>query len=107
MDTPEMEQQVRVTDDGNVPLAYIGSVHVAGQTPAAAATTIEGALIAKHVMHKPQVTVRMMELATQDVSVTGPGAHAGHLLHHDAADHFEGVVPRGRPERHGRSPRGG
>ena len=36
MDTPEMEQQVRVTDDGNVPLAYIGSVHVAGQTPAAA-----------------------------------------------------------------------
>jgi polysaccharide export outer membrane protein len=34
---PEMEQQVRVTDDGNVPLAYIGSIHVAGQTPAAAA----------------------------------------------------------------------
>jgi polysaccharide export outer membrane protein len=80
MDTPEMEQQVRVTDDGNVPLAYIGSVHVAGQTPATAATMIEGALIAKHVMHKPQVTVRMMELATQDVSVLGqvhtPGTYS-------------------------------
>ena len=38
MDTPEMEQQVRVTDDGTVPLAYVGSVHVAGQTPATAAT---------------------------------------------------------------------
>ena len=25
MDTPEMEQQVRVTDDGSVPLAYVGS----------------------------------------------------------------------------------
>ena len=36
MDTPEMEQQVRVTDDGSVPLAYLGSIHVAGQTPAAA-----------------------------------------------------------------------
>src|ERR1700760_4898743 len=68
MDTPEMEQQVRVTDDGSVPLAYIGSVHVAGQTPATAATVIEGALVGNHVMHKPQVTVRMMELATQDVS---------------------------------------
>src|ERR1700723_3488533 len=66
MDTPEMEQQVRVTDDGSVPLAYIGSVHVAGQTPAAAASMIEGALTAKHVMHKPEVTVRMIELATQD-----------------------------------------
>jgi polysaccharide biosynthesis/export protein len=80
MDTPEMEQQVRVTDDGNVPLAYIGTVHVAGQTPATAATLIEGALIAKHVMHKPQVTVRMMELATQDVSVLGqvrtPGTYS-------------------------------
>ena len=80
MDTPEMEQQVRVTDDGNVPLAYIGSVHVAGQTPATAATMIEGALIAKHVMHKPQVTVRMMEVATQDVSVLGqvhtPGTYS-------------------------------
>ena len=80
MDTPEMEQQVRVTDDGSVPLAYIGSVHVAGQTPATAATLIEGALIAKHVMNKPQVTVRMMELATQDVSVLGqvrtPGTYS-------------------------------
>ena len=30
MDTPEMEQQVRVTDDGTVPLAYVGSIHVGG-----------------------------------------------------------------------------
>jgi polysaccharide export outer membrane protein len=80
MDTPEMEQQVRVTDDGSVPLAYIGAVHVAGHTPATAATMIEQALIAKKVMHKPQVTVRMMELATQDVSVLGqvrtPGTYS-------------------------------
>jgi polysaccharide export outer membrane protein len=80
MDTPEMEQQVRVTDDGSVPLAYVGSIHVAGQTPAAAATIIQTALIQKNVMHRPQVTVRMMELATQDVSVLGqvhtPGTYS-------------------------------
>jgi polysaccharide export outer membrane protein len=80
MDTPEMEQQVRVTDDGTVPLAYIGSIHVAGQTPAAAAASIQGALIEKKVMRRPQVTVRMQEYATQDVSVLGqvrtPGTYS-------------------------------
>lgn len=80
MDTPEMQQQVRVTDDGNVPLAYIGSMHVAGLTPAGAAASIQGALIEKKVMRYPQVTVRMMELATQDVSILGqvhtPGTYS-------------------------------
>jgi polysaccharide biosynthesis/export protein len=80
MDTPEMEQQVRVTDDGNVPLAYVGSIHVAGQTPGTAATMIQEALVERKVMRKPQVTVRMMELATQDVSVLGqvrtPGTYS-------------------------------
>src|ERR1700689_481237 len=80
MDTPEMEQQVRVTDDGSVPLAYVGNIHVAGQTPAAAAASIQGALIEKKVMRYPQVTVRMMELATQDVSILGqvhsPGTYS-------------------------------
>jgi polysaccharide export outer membrane protein len=71
MDTPEMEQQVRVTDDGTVPLAYIGTVKVAGQTPANAAGMIERALIAKNVMRHPEVTVKIQEYATQDVSVLG------------------------------------
>lgn len=80
MDTPEMEQQVRVTDEGSVPLAYIGSIHVAGQTPAAAAAAIQKALIDKKVMRSPQVSVKMQELATQDVSVLGqvhtPGTYS-------------------------------
>jgi polysaccharide biosynthesis/export protein len=80
MDTPEMEQQVRVTDDGSAPLAYIGSIHVGGKTPAGAAAMIEAALVEKKVMHKPQVTVRLQELATQDVSVLGqvktPGTYS-------------------------------
>jgi polysaccharide biosynthesis/export protein len=80
MDTPEMEQQVRVSDDGSVPLAYVGSVHVAGQTPAAAAISIQGALMEKKVMYRPQVTLRVLEFATQDVSVLGqvrtPGTYS-------------------------------
>ena len=80
MDTPEMEQQVRVADDGTVPLAYVGSIHVAGQTPATAANVIQSALIERKVMRKPEVTVRVQEYATQDVSVLGqvrtPGTYA-------------------------------
>jgi polysaccharide export outer membrane protein len=80
MDTPEMEQQVRVTDDGSVHLAYIGILHVAGQTPSAAAAMIQQALMEKKVMRHPQVTVKMQELATQDVSVLGqvhtPGTYS-------------------------------
>jgi polysaccharide biosynthesis/export protein len=79
LDTPEMEQQVRVTDEGNAPLAYIGDVKVAGKTPAAAADAIRLLLIEKNVMKHPQVTVRVQEYSTQDVSVLGqvrtPGSY--------------------------------
>jgi polysaccharide biosynthesis/export protein len=79
LDTPEMEQQVRVTDEGNAPLAYIGDVQVAGKTPAAAADAIRLLLIQKNVMKHPQVTVRVQEYSTQDVSVLGqvktPGSY--------------------------------
>ena len=80
MDTPEMQQQVRVTDDGNAPLAYVGSIHVAGQTPATASAIIQRALVDMKVMHSPQVTVRVEEYATQGVSVLGqvhtPGTYS-------------------------------
>jgi polysaccharide export outer membrane protein len=71
MDTPEMEQQVRVTDAGTVALAYIGSIKIAGQTPAAAAAMIQGALMEKKVMRLPHVTVRVQKYASQDVSILG------------------------------------
>jgi polysaccharide export outer membrane protein len=80
LDTPEMEQQMRVTDTGAITLAYLGEVHVAGETPAAAAADIQHALMDKNVMKHPQVTVRVQEYATQDVSVMGqvttPGSYA-------------------------------
>jgi polysaccharide biosynthesis/export protein len=71
IDTPELEQQVRVTDSGTISLAYIGSVNVAGETPSQAAAEIQAMLIQKKVMVHPQVTIRVQEYATQDVSVLG------------------------------------
>ncbi len=71
LDTPEMEQQVRVTDSGTITLAYIGSLEVAGDTPAQAAAAVQTLLVQKDIMLHPQVTVRVQEYATQDVSVLG------------------------------------
>jgi polysaccharide biosynthesis/export protein len=77
-DTPEMEQHVRVTDAGMAPLAFIGELKLASETPAAAAKTIETALVAKQLMLHPQVTVTVEQYASQNVSVMGqvqnPGA---------------------------------
>jgi polysaccharide export outer membrane protein len=79
IDTPEMEQHVRVTDAGTVPLAFVGELKLSGETPAAAAKEIEAALVAKQLMRHPQVTVAVEQYATQNVSVMGqvraPGAY--------------------------------
>lgn len=79
LDTPELEQQVRVTDAGKIPLAYLGEVPVSGMTPAAAAAEVQAMLISKNVMRHPQVSVRVQEYASQDVSVLGqvrtPGSY--------------------------------
>jgi len=80
LDTPELSQQVRVTDAGNIPLAYLGTIHVAGETPGSAATRIQDAFLHEGIMRHPQVAVRVQEYATQDVAVIGqvhtPGSYA-------------------------------
>ena len=70
-DTPEMEQRARVTDSGDLPLSFLGNVKVAGMTPGDAANEIEHRLIAAGIMVHPQVTIRVDEYATQNVSVMG------------------------------------
>src|SRR5271156_5237496 len=76
-DTPEMDQHARVTDDGNVPLIFLGNVHVAGLTPESAARTIETELKSRELMKHPQVTVNIEQYATQGVLVIGQVAHPG------------------------------
>jgi polysaccharide biosynthesis/export protein len=70
-DTPEMSQEVRVSDAGTVRLELIGDVKLAGKTPATAAQIIEKALTDKQIMRQPQVSVRVEEYASQNVSVIG------------------------------------
>jgi polysaccharide biosynthesis/export protein len=79
-DTPEMDQRVRVTDAGEIPLLFIGDVHVATFTPAEAARAIEDTLKEKQLMNHPRVAVHVEVYSTQEVSVVGqvrnPGAYS-------------------------------
>jgi polysaccharide export outer membrane protein len=79
-DTPELEQHVRVTDLGELPLIMGGNVHVRHLTPAQAAHAVENALLEGKFMRHPKVAITVEEYATQKTSVLGevraPGAYA-------------------------------
>jgi polysaccharide export outer membrane protein len=77
VDAPEMEQHVRVTDNGMIPLVGAGDVKVGGLTVAAAQTAIHDHLIATHYMNHPQVMVIVEQYATESVSVVGEVARPG------------------------------
>jgi polysaccharide export outer membrane protein len=68
---PESDQQVRVGQDGNVSLNFIGSVHVAGLTTSQAQDLIARKLVAGGYFAQPQVSIFVVEYATQGVSVMG------------------------------------
>lgn len=78
-DTPEMEQHPRVSGSGDVPLEFLGTVHLAGSTPTEAAREIENRLMEAKIVRHPQVTVSIDQYATQNVSVLGevhqPGSY--------------------------------
>ena len=71
VDSPELDQNPRVTDAGEVPLIGVGAVKIAGLTPAEAATAVHDKLIAAHYLNHPEVTVTVEQYATQTVSVLG------------------------------------
>lgn len=82
VDTPELDQAVRVTDAGTMSLIYGGDVRVASKTPAQAERAVERALVDGSFMRHPRVTVTVTEFATEKVSVMGevkaPGAYSIH-----------------------------
>jgi polysaccharide export outer membrane protein len=77
VDAPEMEQHVRVTDNGMIPLVGAGDVKVGGMTVSSAETAVHDHLIQTHYMNHPQVTVTVEEYATETVSVVGEVARPG------------------------------
>jgi polysaccharide biosynthesis/export protein len=70
-DQPDMTATVYVSDDGSVPVALAGSVHVAGLSPAGAAHAIEKALRDGKFFNDPHVTITVVQSRSQRVSVLG------------------------------------
>jgi polysaccharide export outer membrane protein len=70
-DTPEMDEDARVTDQGVVPIVGIGDVKVAGLTPTDAANVVHDRLVDSHYLNHPEVSINVEEFATLQVAVIG------------------------------------
>jgi len=79
LDNPDLDQNARVTDAGEVPVQGIGNVKVASMSPGDAATAIHDRFVSAHFLNHPQVAVVVNQYATQNVTVIGevrsPGAY--------------------------------
>ncbi len=69
----------RVAENGAIDVPLVGAVQVAGLDEQQAAELVRGAAIERGIYRNPQVTVRMAERATNNVTVLGavaePGTH--------------------------------
>jgi polysaccharide export outer membrane protein len=74
---PESDQEVRVDQDGNLSLNFIGSVHVGGLTTNQAQDLIAQKFKEGGFYAQPQVSIFVKEYATQGVSVLGEVQHSG------------------------------
>lgn len=71
MGAPDYDQELRVGGSGDVNLALVGPVHVAGLSTDQAAGVIRERLMKGGFFSDPQVSVFQKEFATQGVSVLG------------------------------------
>jgi polysaccharide export outer membrane protein len=79
LESPDLEQHVRVTDSGNAELILGGTVRVLGLAPEEAAVAVEKKLIEGNYVLNPHVSVTVEHFATKNVSVVGqvrsPGSY--------------------------------
>ncbi len=76
-DVPELDQHTRIADSGEVTLALISKLALAGMTPAQAGQKISHLLASGGFMHHAQVNVLVEQYATADISVSGQVQHPG------------------------------
>jgi len=74
---PDLEQKVRVRDSGEISIALIGDIPVAGRTPTDAANKIAKKYVSGNFLKHPEISVLIEEYATQAVTVLGQVARPG------------------------------
>lgn len=71
LDSPELEQHVRVTDAGEIPLLIGGSVKVLGMTPEEAAAVVSKKLVDGNYLVNPHIAITVEQFAAENISVLG------------------------------------
>ena len=72
LDVPDLDQaHLRVTDLGEVPLLFIGSIKVQGLTPGKAAAEVASAYVARNVLRLPNIQITVDSYAAANVTVFG------------------------------------
>ncbi len=74
---PELGSTLRVSDDGEITVALIGSVKIAGLTPDQAQTEVARRFRDGGFLRDPHVSILIKEFASQGISVLGEVAHPG------------------------------
>jgi polysaccharide biosynthesis/export protein len=77
LESSDLTQHVRVTDQGKVTLILGGEVKIAGLTPSQAAGVVENALKAGNFLLTPHASITVDQYATQNVTVLGQVNHPG------------------------------
>ena len=75
--TPELGSTVRVSGAGEINVALIGAIKIAGLTPEQAQTEIERRFRDDGYLRDPHVDILIKEFASQGISVLGEVAHPG------------------------------
>jgi polysaccharide biosynthesis/export protein len=70
-DVPELDQTVRVSDQGEAVFTFLGKIQLAGLTTADAQTLVESRLREGNLVRQPQVSIVIQEYGTQGVSILG------------------------------------
>jgi polysaccharide biosynthesis/export protein len=76
-DTPEISGTMRVSNEGNLTLPLIGSIHIVGLTASNAAGLIREKLISGRFLKDPQVSVSFVDFLNQSALVLGDVAKPG------------------------------
>lgn len=76
-DVPELSKSVRVTGDGELDLPLIGKMQASGKSAAALAAMIAERYRKGNLVLDPQVTIRILEFATQGITISGEVQHPG------------------------------
>jgi len=78
-DEPDLSDRHRVDSQGDVRLALIGTVSLAGMTVRQAEERIEFLYVENRILRKPMVTVRVNNYAVREVTVVGQVRNQGSL----------------------------